>query len=459
MSSHNVNIFTSFQSRDMYDTQQLLANGKQINASVNIVPSNQTAMVLKHDVFDITKLSITSNGIELPAFDIFPVKYVGEPVQFVAQLLDYNDCVVRDYPLLPLSCFTFSLSSSQGEILNNVFFTSNFGTLSSLTQGGFFKGIFVSSQSAIDVCIFAKYLSDFHSLTAYSNTFSVYPSGGLYNLRKINENFDQTQAYKSLIFQPILVDQTMLFDKFLGQIVGNANSDPNTLGIEVYEKIANFVENTQDIDYCNISYLKSLLNMINANYQNFDLAWPASLKRLADILSVKHKKLFGEVNQFQGNFDKKGFTHSDRYGINRGAELDINTTILSAGSAINPSQIIAYEKFSKIYTPVSTLLTLSSYTSVVANVSTYPLSTFDPSWGWNLVLPQNVQGAGIADYYKFYVFIPTVEGSLLQKFIDFDNNNNTLTRTNSSYNEYIKQGGIMDNILLHNIYTGFEILS
>ena len=170
--------------------------------------------------------------------------------------------------------------------------------------------------------------------------------------------------------------------------------------------------------------------------------------------------LFGQLNQYQSNFNDKGFTNSSTYGLNKGSFLDIRTTIVSGGSAVYPSNIIAYEKFSQVYTLVNTNLTnVTDYLSATNSLSAYALSSVNNAWGWDLVLPTGVSGIEVTNYYDFYQYKPGVQGSLLQKFIDFDNPNNTLTITNSSYSDYVVEGGIMDNILLYSLYTGLEVLS
>jgi len=460
MSSYNVNIFASFNAEALVDPQQQISDYGNVAYYLNTVPGNQTCTVSAHNLDQITQLSITSNGINNGEFNIFPIKYQGERVNFVVQLIDNLGFEVKDYPLLPLSSFIFRLSGSDGNFIDSISLYSNFGTLSSLTQGGFFKGIFTCPVTANNVSLLAILSTVNLELTGYSNTFRVYSSGGLYQLRKINEDFDQTQAYLSLAYQPVLYDKPILFNQFLGQIVGNANSDPNTLGIETFEKISNFISNNQDVDYSNLNQLKSLLDTVNSTYKDFDYQYPPSLRRLTDILSVKHKNLFGQTNQYQGNFNTKGFIKSPEYGLNLGDPLPIETTLLSAGSSIDPGFIVAYETFSKTYSLVTTNLpNVSVYTNVVGSVSAYPLSSVDNTWGWNLVLPGGVSGVPVDQYYKFYNFVPGVEGSLLQKFIDFDNPNNTLSITNSSYSAYIEEGGIIDNILLYNLYTNLEVLS
>lgn len=467
MSDYNVNIFASFPTIAIVDPQQALSQYGNSIHYLNTIPANQTCTISAHNTNPntITSAIITSNGITDGNFNIYPIKYTGEQINFVVQLQDLNGVLVKDYPLLTSSEVNLSLSSNNGNYIDGVSFYSNFGTLSSLTQGGFFKGYLVSPVSATSVCIKAVVSTGLLDITGSSSTFNIYNSGGVYDIRKINENFDQTAAYLSLATQPALYDKPQLFNNFLGQIVGNVNSDPNTLGIETYEKISNFVSNNEDVEYCNINQLKSLLQSINATYQDFNYQYPPSLRRVADILSVKHKRLFGQINQYQGNFDKKGYVNSPTYGLNLGNELRFETTILTAGSGIYPSNIVAYEMFGQIYSVLNTnLISLSTpsenpYQTITFDMSTYPLSSYLSSWGWDLVLPIDQGPVDITQYYKFYEFIPGIEGSLLQKFIDFDNPNNTLAITNSSYSAFTEKGGIMDNILLYNLYTGLEILS
>ena len=459
MNAYQVNIFTSFDQAAIIDPQQELMGQGNISTYMNTVPGTQTLLVSAHNTNQITNLVITSNGITNGNFTLFPIKYTNEAVNFVATLQDSSGYSIKDYPLLQLNNFTFFLADLSGNQVPDVGFASNFGTLSSLTQGGFFRGTFTSITSALSVVLVACLNTGNLNLTGISNTFSIYPSGGIYQLRKVNENFNQTAAYLDLATQPILYDKTVFFNNLLGQIVGNADSDPNTLGIETFEKIANYVSNINDIDYSNLNQLKSLLDNINSTYQDFNYDYPPSLRRLTDMLSLKHSQLFGQTNQWQGNFNTKNFVNNSIYGANLGPQLDFNSTILSAGSAIQPNYIVTLENFSQTFNLVNTnLINLTCYQTVVDLVSTYPLSALDNTWGWGLILPTD-QNPNPGLYYNFYQYIPTVQGSLLQKFIDFNNPNNTLSITNSAYTDYIGEGGIMDNILLDSVYTGLDILT
>lgn len=448
MSSYNVNIFASFPQNSLVDPQQALSNYKSSDFYLNTIPANITAAVSAHEAADITGLTITSNGITDGNFSIFPIKYTGEKVNFVVRLQDYLGNDVKDYSLLSPSNLTLNLSSVdalKGPYLTATFY-EDFGSLSGLTQGGFYKGYMIFNGIIDTVSIKAVYTDANLDLTGYSTPFSIYSSCTGYDIRKVNEDFDQSAAFQSLALQPVLNDKNNLFKYFLGQIVGDANADPNTLGIEVYEKIANYVSNINDIDYCNIDSLKSLLDSLNVTYEDFNYNFPPSLARLADILSIKHKNLFGQTNQYTQNFNKKGYITSDTYGVNLGNKLDISTAVLDITGFI-----VTYEKFSKKYNIVSTAI--PQYTGA------YNLSLINNSWGWGLILPPGVSGVEVAKYYDFYTYKDNVEGSLLQKFIDFDNPNNTLTITNSSYNDFTKSGGIMDNVLMRNILTNLEVIS
>ena len=62
------------------------------------------------------------------------------------------------------------------------------------------------------------------TLTGYSDLFDIHPSTGLYDIRKVGEDNDQTQNYKDLIYQEVMLNKPNFFDKFLGQAVGNKDS-------------------------------------------------------------------------------------------------------------------------------------------------------------------------------------------------------------------------------------------
>ena len=61
--AYNVNIFASFNAESLVDPQQQLQNYGNASFYLNTVPGNQTCTIEEHSAFQITQLSITSNGI------------------------------------------------------------------------------------------------------------------------------------------------------------------------------------------------------------------------------------------------------------------------------------------------------------------------------------------------------------------------------------------------------------
>jgi hypothetical protein len=78
-------------------------------------------------------------------------------------------------------------------------------------------------------------------------------------------------------------------------------------------------------------------------------------------------------------------------------------------------------------------------------------------WGWPLVLPQDKTNINVEDYYIFYSYKTTVQNAQLEGVIDWSNNNNTLSETQSSFAQWTSNGGIMDNMLQYKIAAGLQL--
>jgi hypothetical protein len=284
-----------------------------------------------------------------------------------------------------------------------------------------------------------------YSLSGYSSNFDVFPSNFTV-FQKINEDFDMTETIKSLRFQETLLDKKVLFDDFIRSIFGDINSTPETLGKKIHEKVSNFFQNHYDIDRCEVTALISLMNMmgLDANsYESSLLKYPETIKRMVNLLSIKNSKLFGSENKFAENFNPRGRTSKDEFGKNLGDQIDTKTYMLTAGIPI-----VSYEKFSKEYAiqqPFPMVLiqsytipptgegyylqpiNLSTYLQPLSTIFTYPLSGFNVSWGWGLLLPDNFMYDDIEKFYEFYEYIPTFAGNVVGNTItnedgeDFNN--------------------------------------
>ena len=496
MSTHNIVVFASFDTKKFRDPESEFINLENDGLPfLNVQPSTLVYTVSTTATFNLStdKLSYTTTGITglvnpLTSFALPKINFANQNIYFVTKVvsvsgsprkrmekltneflfLKTNETAEEELILIQNTesgkiiveseKLVLELYDKEGELVSPqlVNFTSNFGDLTGSNGGGFFKGYLNTSVTGEDYRIKLIYKTDAGKLSGYSTTFDIFPSTGIFDVRKVNEDHNETDSLKKLTYQPALQFQPVLMDELLGQIVGNKDSIPETLGIKLYEKISNFTSNISDPDVANLKSLNSLITEINISVDEYNQEFPPSLARLLDILSVSLSKQLGGRNQFQNNFNDKGFTSKTKFGKNKGSKLDIGSTVLNTGS--RSRDIIAYEKFSEKYTVINTNI-LSATNVPYVSANSYALSSYNPTWGWGLVIPNNVSGIDIEKYYEFYNFDKTIEGSYQEKFIDFDNVNNTYLTSITSYNDYIKKYGIAEKVIAHNLYTNLDLIS
>jgi hypothetical protein len=304
-----------------------------------------------------------------------------------------------------------------------------------------------------------RWLNKYHnesgtvSLTG-TTTLNILPSGGKYNVAKINEDFDATETLKSYRFQEFLINDNKLFDNFLGNIVGGVSAKPTTLGKVIYEKIANFVANNNDIDTCNVNALYSLCEQLNIPISNYNYTYPAGLKRIVDLTSIPHSRLWGTRSKFDRDFDRKGST-SALEAVNLGDQLSVETYIVSAGTPIVSEQLFnrEYKIINTMY--ISGSSTDSGYAASVGLLSAYPLRDYRPQWGW--VLQDGISGIDISKFYKFYTYKPKYDDIQLEGTIDWVNPYNTFTETASGMNEWIDADGMIDTMIDYELRSGLNL--
>jgi hypothetical protein len=274
---------------------------------------------------------------------------------------------------------------------------------------------------------FQHIYSERYETTKYSNEFKLYSlEDKIYDIRKVNENFNPIEQLKSYRTQEYLLDKDVFFDKFIGTCIGNSDSDSNSPGKLIYEKIANYFDNNANVDSCNVKSLKAINELVDENlfiYNSREFEMPPELNRIFDLLTIKYSKLKGSRNKHEYNFDDRGYfgpieERDTMFGINKGREVDFKTYIVDISKPL-----VAFEKYSGTYKFINTKvsqITLSSYdafdTLVEKKVvpfindleTLYPLSACDTKWGWGLVLPEGIDDFKfkIPDYYKFFEFVP-----------------------------------------------------
>jgi len=497
MAGHTTILFASFDTTQFQDPESSFINYENESdfAILNNVPATIFFTISARDVSTATPtIEFTSNGIDgfgdtIDTFNIPKINFTNQKIFFIARFKDgvipfkresliesTVDFLVTDSGdtvrlfntdnnslIINEGDLTLSLISAYDTPLSGVIpeqyakFSSNFNNISS-TGGGYFKGFLTSSLTGKDLRIRLIYDSDTfnQAFTAFSTPFDINPNTGVYDVRKINENNNQAQNYKDLIYQDVLLNKPFFFDMLLGQSVGTDNSSPETLGIKAHEKASNFVANNSDPDYCNLRALISMFKSLDIDFEDYNQQFPPSLTRLIDILSVSTSKQMIKNNQFQLNFDDKGFTSKTIFGKNKGEYLPFETTILYTGA--QSKYILAYEKFSENYTLVNTNL-LSATDVDFRTGNSYALSSYNDTWGWGLVVPPNTTGVDVLDYYEFYDYDNTVDGTIMEDFIDYANSNCTYLQSVTSHDDIVGKDGIADSLLQYNLYTNCGLIS
>lgn len=321
-------------------------------------------------------------------------------------------------------------------LLNNTI-TSEFNVLGSDTFNinavGDWTGVRWSSKYSSEISVLSN------TLTGESNSFSVY-SDNKYKIEKVSEKFDASQLYKDLRYQEALLDYNIIFDDFIGSIVGSLTSSPDSLGKRVHDKISDFTGNIADIDKCNVRALYNMYSMLGDkinDFDNFRFSLPSNIGRLIDIFSIKKSYLLPTRNKFSRDFDTRNHSPDNNvYGINLGERLtNLETVVLSSYSPI-----VAKSKFSGNYTYINTNVLSSYVTDYRESTKTYPLSTFSIDWGWPLVLQSGSTYRDLGTLYELYNYTLTAEGSQLEGVLDWEtseyqNLNETLSGVNNWYGE------------------------
>ena len=456
-------------------------------------------------------LEFSSNGIggegadNFNVFDINSEKFAGTKIAFVVKVKDDQNFSNRTVPNLSstqssVSAINFYLTD--GLSTYDAEFTSDFGSLSSLSNGGFYKGYFVSNTA---VTLNNVYLSGAQFnyngvfLNGASNTFTINPSS-YYTVAKQNENIDFEDAFKEIAIQPLFTDARVLMKDFLGSIFGYLSSTQDSIGKATYEKIQNFLDNNTVIDESNIDQLDSLLQMLDLPKLN-KYSLPPKLKRLMDLLSISKSKLFGRRNRDKTQYQSYGYRSNNFYGYNLGEKLTPSSIIIPGET------IVATELYSGKFITLNTTLPLSARITPVITITDgivygtstgvlisaaseqisegvpisieqastvnlitsggteiltedllassqfYNLSDYNETWGWPLL---SGGGRELTDIYSFYYHASSV-GDITDSIINFDDPNNTITYGITSYTDWSKDNGIMSNIFANSLYEGLNL--
>ena len=310
------------------------------------------------------------------------------------------------------------------------------------------------------------------TLTGTSDIFNIWPACGKYSISKYNENHNHGKTLKSYAMQPWLHDNYNLWENFMYTAVGTDKSEPTSIGKLFYERIANFPSNNCDMDDCNIDSIHSYATTYKTDIQKYNFDYPPSIKRLMDICSIKHKRLYGEFDNLTDTFDMYTDYENTDIRENLGEQIDFDTYTLTPGTTI-----VAYEKFSKVFEKITvsypTTGTVDADDNIIdagldtglvtTKTDTYPLSAYSPFWQWNLLAPMTHDGnyinREILYYYDFWTFNEAPSAAHVEGIVNFDDDQTTLTPEESGYSSWVDDTEVVDNILEHQLRVGLNMFS
>jgi len=295
----------------------------------------------------------------------------------------------------------------------------------------------------------------YREIVTSSSEFRILPSIGCENIAKFNEDYDFGGVLQTYHLQPTVDDSAFWKEQIINHAMGNYWSYPWEGGKVIYEKIANFVDNVSDIDVSNIRAVYSMAESVSYRLEDYNYKYPALLSRVMDIVSIKHKKLFGSRNEFDEDYEHYGHIDNENYAKNLGTELTTNTYIVTAGVPIIVNELYGPTKRKIVPLVIGGQPTDAGYDSEVGGLVTYPLSTYTAVWGWGLSYPIT---SPMEDYYTFYSYELARDDSHIEGVIDWSNWYTTLQESNSGYHDWSKQYGIAETIIDISIKQGLDLI-
>ena len=426
----------------------------------------------------ISNIQITSNGLggdsdEVNSFPVSPVQFKGVGIPLVLNPKNVNNYTVKalsgSYPNFKVLSGSDTLTHPLCIVAGHNYTITSINQLVSTFNTDFASRFLLTfnnnvSSTATVIRLSASndytFASTITNLTGSTPALTCFPED-FYVMNKHNEDFGFEEMYDDLRFQETLSDKDEFFTDLLGTIVGNVSSNHTTLGKKIWEKCFNFVQNNNDIDDCNINSLINLASMVDSGALVFDGVnnlSPPEIERVISILSSNYNRFRGTENTFSENFASMGQISKDTYGKNLSSDkLNTYTYVVTAGT-----DIVAYEKFSGLYTKINTYQPLCGVELRDGSTNQYAFSGIGSespqgsAWGWPLTFPEIYDIGTVNNNYNFYPYSSVYEGTIVGGIIDFTNPLTTL-----SFNEPLstmRGNEKIDDIMIRNaIYSSLSL--
>jgi len=249
------------------------------------------------------------------------------------------------------------------------------------------------------------------AISGTSTPFTVANFDNPNQIRRVNESFNTAAYYKALALPENLNSNTFLFDQFFAAAVGTGTlSASEDLGQVVYERTANFTQNHSDIDTCLTDRLLNLAETVDISPFIYATYYPSDIKNMLDIASTPKDKLWGVEDQIPLMPESVG------------PQYDTYSDYVTAGT-----KIVLQSKFDSTIS-IAQVPPLNSLTA-------YPLTQY---LGYGFIQP-------VYQNYNIFQFVPVYSNSYINNIIDWNADQTTLVPTNSSFNAWYGDNGIVEN--------------
>lgn len=282
-----------------------------------------------------------------------------------------------------------------------------------------------------------------HSLSGVSTAFNIV-STNPYNIFKKNENYDLADQMQQLAVLPSFQDSSDFFTTYLGGIFGKAPLKSDDLGVVLYEKIANWLSNHQDIDTCNINSLYNLGQFLGVQSDDYRLNFPLDIQRWMDIASINYIKLRGSICYCQNPITPYNQTADNTCPFCLRTKPSVLGAVLSLTSTVTAgTPVILKDRSLDDFRIINTGYLSSS--SIY-----YPISLVASSLGLE---------TGWSDYYEFYSYVPKSGFQFSDGVIDWLNTSTSLLSSQSSLSAWVGPGQILDTIFTFALNEGLDLNS
>jgi hypothetical protein len=355
--------------------------------------------------------------------------------------------------------------------------------------GGYIKSSVQSNIATNNVYISAYVnLSGVGILQGASNLFNIYDFNG-YDIRRFNESWDASNEIRSMVRQPHIADNTVLWDKYMKAVWGDVSTaQGESYGREAYERTANFVANHADVNTCNIEQLYNLAQYTDVPIDVYGVELPPELRRIMDIASINQQILWGDrckcnrnITNAYTTYVSAGIVTPTNYKCkqcghyhpgNRGNLFDPTSYMVSAFVPfIVEDRTNDTNKYQLITPPASCYYNAPeniigdtcsvSATSAVC-LTSYPLSSY-----YHILLPEVYNFSLTANandfeqaitYFCFYDYIPGGCREQIAGVINWDDPYTTLNESASTVEEWYGEGQTLERMINYVLHKGLGLI-